>query len=195
MSAQLAVISETSHQQCRECKAFKTTDQFELRVGEQVWFGPEFAQYVCFDCRRRVALYMQADRQSTAAEEKRTALVKQIVQKMRGDGLVNAPHITELSHEVFGAIGGVKRFAGDLKRLYEDTMRGIPLKPKMDMARMLVKLSEASTEHRPSAPDMKELSDEELAAVVKEELAAVLNETLGMLSHTNELPDEPVPAS
>ncbi len=195
MSAQLAVVSETSHRQCRECKGFKTVDQFELRVGEQAWFGPDFAQYVCFECRRRVALYMQADRQSTAAEEKRTALVKQIVQKMRGDGLVNAPHITELSHEVFGAIGGVKRFAGDLKRLYEDTMRGIPLKPKMDMARMLVKLSEASTEHRPSAPDMKELSDEELAAVVKEELAHVLNETLGALSHEHELPDEPLAAS
>lgn len=194
MTTHLTVVSEAGpHRQCRECKSFRPVDTFELRAGEAGYFGPEFASVVCFTCRQRVARYLTEERQSTASEERRQQLVKQVVQKLRGDGLVNAPHITELSHEVFGAIGGVKRFAQDFKRLYETTMQGLNLRAKMDMSKVLVKLSEASTEHRPSAPDLHDVSDEELAAVLKRELEGYLPDT--MLLTADESPSQSVAAS
>ena len=155
---------------CRECRRPRALNLYLLREGEGGFYGPEFAEAVCYPCRQKIVGLLSDDRRQTVAEERRQAALKEILVKIRGGGLANAPHITELSHEIFSALGGVQRVAKDIAVAYGQAMTGMSIKQKMDMFRMLVKLSEASTTHRVSAPDLSDCTDEELALVLQQQI-------------------------
>lgn len=168
---------------CRECKKPRSLDNYELQDGEVGYYGPEFASAICYPCRTRIVGYIHGDSRRTAADERRNSALRSLMQKLRGEGLVNAPHIKEFAHEVFGSLGGVKRVAGDFKRTYESVMTGMDTRKKMDMLRTLQKLSEASTEHNDSAPDAGQLTDQELALALQRELQREIDENDGLLEH------------
>lgn len=190
MTTQLSVVTDGPLRVCRECRKPRPLGAYVLLDGECGYYGHEFAAVVCHTCRQRILVHLQDDRKETVADERRQAALKQIMQKLRGQGLTNAPHITELSHEVFGALGGVARVARDVKRTYEQVMMGMNTAQKMKMIQFLAKLSEASTEHRTSAPDLNDLDDRELKLVINQELLEMFHAELQLLQQAPDEPDE-----
>ena len=149
----------------------------------------DFTTLRCPACRKEQRELYRAQRTLAA---KMVSFTTEIVQKPK----IDAPHISELCEEMMHCFGGLQNFA----RLYhgqimEAATRSPGGKLVLDALKAMTKLIETSTEHRKSAPDMENLSDEDIArelrTIVVGSLPALQDELPELIEDaTTKFPDE-----
>ncbi len=103
---------------------------------------------------------------------------KRLTAEIRGTS-INAPHISEMCEEIIAVHGDLKTFAKRYKQNFdaaESKEHGMGSKTVMDNYWRVVQLVAMSTEHRDSAPDVANLSNEDIEA----ELANMLLKATGL---------------
>lgn len=115
-------------------------------------------------CARCQSLAKLSDRRK---EDVRMAS-RQIVAEARRDK-INVPHICELTAELLETFGSLREFCREWKSQIDEAGIANPgSRTVLDQYYAVAKLVKMSTENRASAPDLQDLTDEQIADVIAE---------------------------
>lgn len=152
---------------CRECGQPRPLVDFEEEMGDAASFHPTFVRNTCVSCRRHMRRLKNAKKKDEREARQRETAIKQVLVALKGNKL-SAPHITELADEIFKRFGGVEQFTAEWHAEIQLAREAKPgSKTVLDAYRDLGRLVAASTEHRASAPDLSDLSMEDLDEVLR----------------------------
>lgn len=113
---------------------------------------------------KKCLIAMDLERDRDNRKERARALLQKIVKKGKGANRIEAPHISEACAAAFKEIGGVDEWAKYLAESFHQVMEKAPTSPMAaSYHKMFTTMSKWSSEQRSTAPDVTELSDEELA--------------------------------
>lgn len=119
-----------------------------------------------FDADSDVCIECAEDTAEQRAEKSLINALKRGVAALRSDA-IEAPHISELCEQMVGSFGGLRPFTMFWKNQIDLAAVTKPgSKTVLDSCYAIAKLITLSTEHRQTAPDMGDISDEDLARVV-----------------------------
>lgn len=152
----------------------------EFPVGMLTYRQREKPLYLCPVCDRMLMVRERAEDKAKAKEqaqaeaaEKANAADDRKLMRLATRQRINAVHISELNEMIMRRFGSVEQF---VDFYYEQTMQAATLNPggkvALDACHKIVQIVIASTAHRQSAPDVENLSDEDL----EREAVALLNE-------------------
>jgi len=113
---------------------------------------------ICKQCDKEVRKQYAVN----AQKKRLDARLSEFVAEIRGDK-IDVPHICELASELVKKFNGVK---GVAEQLYQRIMKAEQEKPgsktSIDAMVSVVRLIEASTKLRPTAPDLSNMSDDDI---------------------------------
>lgn len=160
---------------CARCGLPKPRDQFKIyrhRLTGNLLFDSH-----CKACSKDRRRYQKR----RAAEKKRQDEFRAAVARMRGES-IKAPHVSELWAEMVGEWGGLTKFVREYKAQVDAAIvKGAGTKTVLDAFKSITQLSVHSSNLRGTAPDMANLTDEDIENQLRVMTMRVLKQTPKML--------------
>lgn len=173
-TASTAHAPDSSTRRCQECGQVKAIESFDPGHNERV--SNHMISTVCRACRRVLVQYIEHQDEIDKERDKLASQVQKLVRQLHGRNLENAPHISEQLDTFLGKLGGLDRLTDDMKAVHEVVMAEGNIAQKQRQIKEITEMIKSSTELRESAPDMANMSDDQVSKLMIHGLMEYLNQ-------------------